>query len=1273
MNLRKITLLLTAPTLIVVAGLTAWSWLLHSEPGARWLLTRLDSSIPGSVSVSKISGDLGSGLQLDGLQFEDGNTRVDIEQLKITLNIDLLPPAASIESLQADSVAIQVLQASSQATDWDSTVSGLSLPLPVKFNDIRVSGLEYTGLSGQPAMVIQSIKAGGSLHRRLLLDQLSLALPDIGLDLSGELGLASPYPLSLEFQASGEVALQGKLDGSLESAVIELDSANPTLRVTGTLERLLQTPGWDLEISSPLVQWPLDDPEPDIRLAGMEAHSNGEWPSFELDLAGTLEVQGLEPSALKLSGEGTDNAFTARHLTLAGPELSLDATGEFSWKDELQLKLNASLERLEPGKWLDDWPENHPVNGKLSAEWGGEKLIVSAFSLAVANTAVSAEGHGVIDLQSGIVDAQVGWSDFSWPPGSMTPLVNSRSGNFGVSGQTEDWKLDGNLVLQAGELPEGQLRMSGSGNMESLDVAIHEGSVLDGSLSGELSWNWTGSQPFQAALAISGIDFTPLAPQYPGVVDANLTASGELEPFRLGVELQQLDGTIRNHPISADGGFQIAQNHFSADGLQLRSGASTLTLNGSIYDPAGIDFSANFESLGEFSEQLSGNLAAAGKLSLNPGSPRFSATLSGQQLLFGPLEIAQIETRERSGTGIDAGTEVLLTGLVIGPRPVDSLSFNFGGDQPLQRIGINAVVEGTNINLELNGSVNDWADPLVSGWSGSLSELGFNHQDQFILSLDQAVSLELNRSRFAMEQACFSGTRDARLCLASSWRDPDEFNISAELAAIPVGLLELLVDTDVSFTQILSGALNWSQTVGGARSGSARIEMSAGAIRDIDDDEVLLETGPGLFGFELAAGQLRQGELDLNFPGSGDIDFNFSIPVLGLGAESPIEGTARIDLSDIGAIGEIVPLFDTIDGVLDVDLDLSGTLSDPAFKGTAALRNGRLENLASGFSFSGINISGAVSEFDRSELRGSFSAGEGSGEISATIDFENILAPVINLALEGESLTLIDVPDLNVVVDPDITLNWSNKTLQIDGRLYVPVARLSPSHLPQSSVGQSEDIVIVAGELPQREANFLQDEAIRIRGSLEVELGEEIVIDLDVAEARVSGTTRFLWQDELIPIADGSFEVNGEIQAYGQFLTVTRGRIGFPGIPADNPHLNIRAEREIFGNSQIRRAGLMVAGTLRRPVIEAYTVPMTNKHRAQTLLVTGSDFNFEQGVGAVDVGMYVLPRLYISYGIGIFEDENVLSARFDIGRGFGIKATSGQRETGLDVSYTVER
>jgi len=119
--------------------------------------------------------------------------------------------------------------------------------------------------------------------------------------------------------------------------------------------------------------------------------------------------------------------------------------------------------------------------------------------------------------------------------------------------------------------------------------------------------------------------------------------------------------------------------------------------------------------------------------------------------------------------------------------------------------------------------------------------------------------------------------------------------------------------------------------------------------------------------------------------------------------------------------------------------------------------------------------------------------------------------------------------------------------------------------------------------------------------------------------------------------------------------------------------LNVRAEREIFGNTQIRSAGVQLIGTLKRPVLEAYTVPLTNEDRAWALLVTGTDFDPGQGVGGFDVGTYIAPKLYVSYGVSLFGEESVISARYDLKKGFGVKVTSGQRETGLDVSYTVDK
>jgi translocation and assembly module TamB len=62
----------------------------------------------------------------------------------------------------------------------------------------------------------------------------------------------------------------------------------------------------------------------------------------------------------------------------------------------------------------------------------------------------------------------------------------------------------------------------------------------------------------------------------------------------------------------------------------------------------------------------------------------------------------------------------------------------------------------------------------------------------------------------------------------------------------------------------------------------------------------------------------------------------------------------------------------------------------------------------------------------------------------------------------------------------------------------------------------------------------------------------------------------------------------------------------------------------------------------------------------------------ERGSGAVSVGTYIAPRVFISYGVGVFDDENVISVRYDLGRGWGVMATSGERQTGVDMSYTIE-
>ena len=256
--------------------------------------------------------------------------------------------------------------------------------------------------------------------------------------------------------------------------------------------------------------------------------------------------------------------------------------------------------------------------------------------------------------------------------------------------------------------------------------------------------------------------------------------------------------------------------------------------------------------------------------------------------------------------------------------------------------------------------------------------------------------------------------------------------------------------------------------------------------------------------------------------------------------------------------------------------------------------------------------------------------------------------------------------------DTDLNLVWQRGEWLIDGEVVVRKARIAPATFIVSKVTESEDIRIVAGSLPYG-AQQQTAQAARLNGQLKVKLGDEVRVHTDLAKLQLTGEVTLSWNGQVMPVANGNINGDGTLSVFGPKLHVRGGQVRFPGVLVNNPMLDIRAERDIFGNTQVRTAGVGITGSARRPVVEAYTSPLTTRDRAWAMLITGSDVDYGQGVGAFEVGAYIAPKLYLSYGISLFDDDNVVSARYDLTRRFGVKISSGQRENGVDLSYTIER
>ena len=184
----------------------------------------------------------------------------------------------------------------------------------------------------------------------------------------------------------------------------------------------------------------------------------------------------------------------------------------------------------------------------------------------------------------------------------------------------------------------------------------------------------------------------------------------------------------------------------------------------------------------------------------------------------------------------------------------------------------------------------------------------------------------------------------------------------------------------------------------------------------------------------------------------------------------------------------------------------------------------------------------------------------------------------------------------------------------------------------------------------------------------------------------------------------------GELFVYRQHLQVRRGTIAFSG-PPENPELNIAAEREIRSDGVT--VGARLTGPLEEPLLEVYSDPVMSQGEAMSYLVRGraldsgaesdgtalalsmgadvvnrsgivsglnrlpliSNFAFgatgEQDDTAATVSGYIGNRIYLSYGIGLYEPINVLTARLYLQSRLWLEVMS-RLENSIDLYYSFD-
>lgn len=827
-------------------------------------------------------------------------------------------------------------------------------------------------------------------------------------------------------------------------------------------------------------------------------------------------------------------------------------------------------------------------------------------------------------------------------------------------------------------------------------------------------------QPVAWQLKVLANDFDPgaLLAGWNGKVNLDLATNGRMEEAgpRGHLEIASLSGVLRGRPLDGGGVLDFAAPAEMSGDIQLKSGKSRVAVKGSSAGQQRVDATVDLAiaSLSDWVPDTQGSLT--GRFRVRGAWPKLTidGAADGKGLGFADARVAKVHVEASVDSPLDPNGKVRVTanGVSAAGFEFESVNLSADGNQAKHSLSLDADGERLDASVSLSGAFDKGT------WRAELSKLVMQAPDVPKLSLRAPAHVVIDANRYEISEACLDADAGA-LCVAAKAEASGVLAGHYSFEKVPLALANALAPETMPGQ--LSGEVNGRGDIArgadGAWTGQAKIESAEAhlAMRDEEPGDAALGQHSWLLYRNLVVdAQLHGMNATANLTAALEHDGSLkaTLQAKDLAAEAPaIEGQIDASLPTIAPFAGFVPTIGNLDGNVTAKILLSGTIKAPEVTGTIDAKQLQADLGQLGIELRDGRVEAEAKRGGGFMLKGSVASGKGHVEFDGTMSEHG----VVDVKVLGQNFQAADIPAVNVVLTPDLKLTGDPKGYLLKGEVTIPRADVNIQKLPQDSApGVSPDVVVVRnGKEVVREDDA---KALPLTAAIKVKLGDAIKVrgygldatvagQLDVREAPGEPTT-----------GSGQLQVSGTYKAYGQDLTIKDGRLLFAGSPLDDPRLAIVAMREI---SSSMSTGLRVAGTAKRPIITVISDPNVGEADALSYLVTGKSLNEvgtasggsqsalasatqsleggaaglvakrvgqrlgldEAGVeenemiggSALTIGEYLSPRLYLSYGVGLFEPGEVIALRYKISGDVGVKVQRGTEETRAGVEYRIEK
>lgn len=1232
---------------------------LNTETGLQWTLRILQNRVDG-LAIESASGRLAGPFVLQGVRWSGGGREVTLRRAAVEWQPTQLlwQGRLRIDRLTLDGLRVHIGETEADAPERRGD-SGFRLPLATEIASIELVDAHVVQGTNQPwAIERLGMRIHGS-GERLSIDELELLAERPRGRLTGR--------ARLPLDGRGAITIEASVDGELAAHRLIAD-----VTASGDTGDL----GFTVHSRSPL--------------------------AAEIEGRAGLDGEQRWQATAKLSG------FPLSRLWPEAPALQLgDTVVEAEGAAAVfSARATSILEEERFGAW----------EVELAGGWDGARWSLARLRAAERN------GEGRITARAGQSGAaptemtgEVQWQGLAWQD------LRSENGHLRLRGSPRAYSYEVTTSIGWRELSALELTAGGSGDPHGARIAELNGKWLEGTLSGNAQLAWETGFEGRLQLELQDLDPGGLHPELAGRFSTRLELATDRDEDarpRYEARIEELRGRIGELPLHGQAHIVLdAEGHGTA-AADLGAGDAALRGSARFGPEWHADWRLRMPELASLVPGLHGELELRGSHHGPPRTLRSRIDLQARNLVRDQLSAATLQGRLDLALDDAPHWDLRLeaTEARAGTVELGRIDARSEGTPAAHTVVLQTRHDTLHFDQRLRGSGS------AAGWDGVLEDGRLVQVDVGAWNQRSPAAVRLAADRaFTLERLCWDSA-GAALCAAlesafesAAAGSGPRYRAEFEWTELELGRLSTLLPLDgVDLSGVSSGQVIASKDAAGmrasvsaqARNGVLRHPLPGDAgLQTLRYREARLDAAAGEDGAE---GRMT---LTLGEP-NGAITASLRLPGYVLPRPPEADQAVRLTLdADIALDADSLFIRDLHlgnGGRAHVDLDLSGTVGEPQLDGVVTATIGRLNLLPLGSQLDDLRVNARIRD-NTIALSGGGRMGDGALVIGGSGGFRSAADWEANFSLSGDKLAAVRIPTAQITASPDITLQVTPKELRFDGSLTIPKAKLEPIR-PESAITASDDVVV----LGQREES--RREALRLRGQLELLLGEEVRVEGRGFEGRLTGRMVLTAaRDNLSAQGEISF-VDGRYRAYGQNLTIRQGRVLYAGGPVDNPAIDVIASR-LRGNNDEIEVGVRVLGTAKTPVVELYSSPVmddadvlswliigrplsearagegTDLYQAATSVaiagggalaeMIGERFNLvevsiEAGEQTEDtalvLGRALSPRLYVRYIQGLMEDNNAIQFRYKLGEKWTLETESGTRTgAGADLLYSLER